>query len=178
VKEYGAATPNLMTNLIIKLILFPVLVLLFLLKGVAALFRSDHSAHIPKIVEKLASERAPLGTAIKELTFNQVLAYANRKGAVTVRQTNFFEFEIDVDGKTYHAAITRAPDGSNCAIFRCRPVTDHTVPVVQALARAAPHSIKKNSEAGETSQNEIAELASVVNGLNAIFDKHAEKIKW
>ena len=170
--------PNLMTNLIIKLILFPVLLLLFLIKWFVALFRSDYSAHIPKIVEKLASEREPLGTAIKELTFNEVLAYAKRKGAVTVRQTNFFEFEIDVDGNAYHTAITRAPDGSNCAIFRCRPATDHAVPVVQTRARAAPHSIKTNSEAGETSQCEIAELASVVNGLNAIFDKHAEKIKW
>jgi hypothetical protein len=167
-----------MTNLIIKLILFPFLVFLFLLKRVAALFRSDYSAHIPRLVEKLASERAPVGTAIKELTFNQVLAYANRKGAVTARQTNFFEFEIEVDGKTYHAGITRAPDDSNCAIFRCRPATNHTVPVVQALARVAPQSIKENSEPGEASQNEIAELANVVNGLNAIFDKHAEKIKW
>ncbi len=167
-----------MTKLIIKLIHFPVLMFLYLLKGVAALFTPDYSTHVPRIVEKLASERAPVGTAIKELTFDQVLVYANRKGAVTALQTNFFEFEIEVDGKTYHAGITRAPDGSNCAIFRCRPATDHTAYVVQELTRAAPQSIKKNSEPGKAYQNEIAELTNVVNSLNSIFDKHAEKIKW
>ena len=167
-----------MINLTIKVIFFPFLLLFFLVKGIGALFRSDHSVHIPNIVEKLASERAPLGTAIKELTFDQVLAYANQKSAVSVRQPNYFEFEIDVDGKTYHAEITRAPDSSNCAIFRCRPAIIHGAPSVQEIPRAAPPPVIKNSETVETSPKEIEGLTSVVNGLSAIFDKHAKTIKW
>lgn len=166
-----------MMNLIVKIILFPILVLILLLKGLRAIFGSDHSSHIPKIVEKLASERAPLGTAIKELTFDQVMVYANKKGAMLVLQPNYFEFEIDVDGKKYHAAITRAPDRSNCAIFRCRPASIHEAPSIQAIPRVAPPVIK-HPEIMQTSSNDIDELSSVVNGLSTIFDKHTQRIKW
>lgn len=156
-----------MTNLIIKLILLPFLLLLLLFKAVAALISRDQCIHIPKIVEKLAAERAPLGTAINELTFDRVLAYASQKATVTAIQHNFFEFEIDVGGKLYHAGITRAPDGSNCAIFRCRPAT-----------RSHPEAASPLVQVDSESRNESVELTKVVNGLNAIFDRHAEEIKW
>lgn len=169
-------------KLIINLILLPFVIVFFLLKGINQLFRPSYSKDIPRLIEKLAADHEPFGTAVIELTFDQVLIYANQQGVMLSNRQDSFEFELMIGAKSYNTVITRAPDGSNCAIFRCRPIASNSIqPTLNVNINRQNFPRRMDEQptgAEEKSSTEIAEVEGVIKGLNTIFDKHAEIKKW
>ncbi len=109
-----------MTTLL-KLVLFPVVLVFALLGGaIRGIFGAKYLKYIPKAIVHLADDPSPFGTAFEEIKFPQLIAYAEERGVITSKNSNHVEFMVDIDGGVYSVSVSRALDGSNCAILRSR----------------------------------------------------------
>lgn len=142
-------------KILISLILIPIFFLKFIVGLIKGMLGVGQLKYIPKLIQQLANEGDTIGTAIKELKFPQVLAWAEANGTVLTSKLHLdpmtvdsFEFSVRLpdDGYTYKVKVTRAPDGSNCAIFRCKRRTDisredkYSMPVWLANQSAKDHA--------------------------------------
>lgn len=131
-------------KIFILIVLIPLAIIKFIIGSMKAMLGVGHLKYIPKLIQELANKSNTIGTAINELKFPQVLAWAEVNGTVLKQGHDFFEFFVRLpdDGFTYKVKITRAPDDSNCAIFRSErhsdiPREDKFAPDVRAANRKA-----------------------------------------
>lgn len=107
---------------LINFILFPFAVLLVVLKGffqfIGEIIGLKNLKHIPKAIAYLANDPSPFATSFDEIKFSHALIYATKNGEITKKSDNYFEFNTSIDGIEYYVKVSRATDGSNCALLR------------------------------------------------------------
>lgn len=103
-----------------NILFLPFVVLFMVIGAIKGALSVKYLKYIPVIIQKQAEAQTSLGTAISELKFPQVLAYAKQNGTILNQDQISFEFITKIADITYKVRITRAPDNSNCAIFRSK----------------------------------------------------------
>ena len=145
------------------LLLLPFILIIGLIKGIfGGALGAKNLRYIPKIIEHLANDPSRQGTAFQEIKFPQVLAYAEEMGTVTQKESNYFKFLITINSSTYLVKVSRAHDGSNCAVFHSEKKSGNT-PNITPI-----HKPKKE----ETS------APNIIEQLNTAYNKHEQKCRW
>lgn len=174
-------------RLIFKILLIPVAIISILIGVIKGVFGAKHLKYIPMVIQKLAKDGAA-GTAIAELKFPQVLAYAEEKGVIFERDRDSFSFLITISGEMYSVGIVRAPDGSNCAVFRCSQLASSTRPIeskASALMNGAENGgdnfggkTKAAERHGADSIPEDINMPSVITALDEAYKSHSNRCSW
>jgi len=148
---------------LLTLLLLPFILIIALIKGIfGGLLGAKNLKYIPKIIEHLANDPSRQATAFQEIKFPQVLAYAEEMGTVTQKESNYFEFLILINSRTYLVKVSRAHDGSNCAVFQSKETSGNT-PNITPI-----HKPKK----------EGTSYPNIIEQLNTAYDKHEHKCRW
>lgn len=108
-------------KILLILLFLPLALVIGLIKGILnGIFGAKNLKYIPKAIVHLAQDSYPLGTAFEEIKFPQVLSYAQEVGIIIQKETNYFEFEVNIYDCIYSVNVSRATDGSNCAILHSK----------------------------------------------------------
>ena len=147
---------------ILKLIFFPILIVIMVLKGVLkGMFGSRNLKHIPKVIEKLANDDCPLGTAFDEIKYPQVVAYAEENGTILIKSDGYCEFNTRINETVYLVTVNRAPDGSNCAVFRSRI-----------------HNAEEKNKTTNYAEKKTSSFDENVDLLNSAYSDHIKNGRW
>lgn len=69
-----------------------------------------------KAVVHLADNHSGLGVCFKEIRYVQARAYAEEVGEIKKQIGNYFEFSVEIDGKSYAVCINKEPEGKGAII--------------------------------------------------------------
>lgn len=151
-------------KILLILLFLPLALVIGLIKGVLnGIFGATNLKYIPKAIVHLAKDTYPLGTAFKEIKFPQVLSYAQEVGTITQKESNYFEFEVNIQDSIYSVNVSRATDGSNCAILHSKKKL-----FSKPLSIRPTHQVKQKD----------ALSSDIIEQLENSYNKHNQKCKW
>lgn len=167
-------------RVILNILLLPFALIFILIGAIKGALGVKNLKYIPRVIQVLAEKSAP-ATAITELKFPQVLAYAEEVGVITERGRDLFVFSIIISGKLYNVRVTRAPDGSNCAIFKCSHI-DASPPSVDRLRSGRIETCmdkpKSTVRHGVEFDPEDPDMPKVMAALDDAYIKHSKNCPW
>ncbi len=167
-------------RVILSILLLPFALVFILIGAIKGALGVKNLKYIPRIIQMLAEKRAP-ATAIAELKFPQVLAYAEEVGVITEKDSDSFVFIIKISGESYNVKVGRAPDGSNCAIFRCSRL-EASPPSATVLSTGRVESFvdKKKSTGRHDVEFDLEDpnMQKILAALDQAYMNHSKNCPW